>query len=573
MVKARNKGDERPPLIEAAGGDLLMSKQIEPLKEEQLAKLRKLATYDVSTYSEADVRAVIIDPVVEILGYEKEQHFSVNREKHLKVLDADLFVDYELLLWQESFWVIEAKKVKRKKLKFHKNELLQTLAYAAHPAINAALMVLCDGRVFEIYDREQSLTNPIERVEVARLAEDFEKLQRYLAPWQAWFFQKRRVPRFVAKVMNREMTAGRIDDLRSIINRQFDLAQDVARENRRQLLAGKDQDKERRDYFASLELPDLVEHLMFDVRSHGDINTIVKAAVDKGGIYGQQALLRIFDDRPRNINDTFICYSLRVLIEYESRPNKPSWLPHWLLRGAHSPDLEAAIKNLIRMSLTSFSEDKPRQIVLQYSASVRRLAKIILAIVPAANTVGTYNHQQIRHIVDELNDLQMLTSPARESLISLDRMQHLLTNQFVYKHRDARGGFDLAGALTALKDIWTTEKMLLGDGTGYKTALKGRGLDGEVHPTEFNWVAYDNLGHTALCALQDNQKWAHYIQANHRDELLVIARMGSWRAREMLGEGVDLTGLSDQHYADRFFHGALELYQSLRTGYNARSTV
>ncbi|WP_126936553.1 hypothetical protein [Xanthomonas vesicatoria] len=30
-----------------------MSKQIEPLKEEQLAKLRRLATYDVSTYSEA----------------------------------------------------------------------------------------------------------------------------------------------------------------------------------------------------------------------------------------------------------------------------------------------------------------------------------------------------------------------------------------------------------------------------------------------------------------------------------------------------------------------------------------
>ncbi|MFL8014114.1 hypothetical protein, partial [Xanthomonas vasicola] len=85
-----------------------------------------------------------------------------------------------------------------------------------------------------------------------------------------------------------------------------------------------------------------------------------------------------------------------------------------LLRGTQSPDLEAAIKNLIRLSLTSFSEEKPRQIVLQYSASVRRLAKIILAIVPAANTVGTYNHQQIRHIVDELNDLQMLTSPARE---------------------------------------------------------------------------------------------------------------------------------------------------------------
>lgn len=573
MAKKATESDQRPPLLEATDGDLLMSKQIEPLNAEQLARLRKLGSFNVSMFSEADVRAVIIDPVVEILGYEKEHHFSVNREKHLKVLDADLFVDYELLLWQESFWVIEAKKVARAKLKFDKKELLQTLTYAAHPEINAALMVLCDGRVFEIYDRERSLTNPVERVEVAKLAEEFEKLQRYLSPWQAWFYQKSRVPRFVAKVMNSEMTASRVGELRAILNRQLDVAQETARENRRKLLVGKDRQEERRELFNSLELPELVEYFMFDSGSKADIKSLVASVVAKGGFQGQAALHRIFPSRPRNINDSFVCHSLMLLIEYESQLDAPGWLPGWLTEAEGAANLGAAIKNLIRLSLTSFTGDRPRQIVLQYSASVRRLAKIILALVPASNAMGQYSHQQIRHIVDELDDLQIMTTPERENLIALDRIQHWLTHQFVSRYRDDRSAFDVAGALTALKDSWATEKALLGNGTAYRTALKGRGLDDEIHPTEFNWVSYDGLGHYALCVLESSEKWTRYVLESHHDDLLRIAGSGSWRAQKMLGRDGLARTATDQENADRFFDGDIALYQSLHAGYSARSTV
>ncbi len=573
MAKKATKVDLRPPLLDAPDGDLLMSKQVEPLKEEQLARLRKLSSLDVSEYSEADVRAVIIDPVVEILGYEKEQDFSVNREKHLKVLDADLFVDYELLLWQESFWVIEAKKVVRDKLKFDKKELLQTLTYAAHPEINAALMVLCDGRVFEIYDRERSLTSPVERVEVGRLAEEFEKLQRYLSPWQAWFYQKSRVPRFVAKVMNKEMTASRVDDLRAILNRQLDMVKETARENRRKLLAGKDREEQRRALFNSLELPELVEFFMFDKHPRGDVASLVESVVAKGGFQGQAALLRIFPSRPRNINDQFVCHSLRVLLEYESQPDKPSWLPNWLIGAGDAADLDVAIKSLIKLSLTSFSGDRPRQIVLQYSASVRRLAKILLALVPASNAMGQHSHQQIRHIVDELDDLQLLTTPERENLIALDRIQHWLTQQFVSKYRNDRGEFDVAGALIALKDTWAMERTMLGNGTAYKTALKGRRLDDEIHPTESNWVSHDGLGHYALCSLESSEKWTRYALENHYHDLLRIAGSGSRRAQQMLGTEGLVPAASDQENADRFFDGDIAIYQSLHAGYSARATV
>ena len=79
-----------------------------------------------------------------------------------------------MLLCEENFWVIEAKRVKRKKLKFIDKEVLQALQYAAHPDINAALLVLCDGRLFEVYDRDESLATPVARVEVKNLLAEFD---------------------------------------------------------------------------------------------------------------------------------------------------------------------------------------------------------------------------------------------------------------------------------------------------------------------------------------------------------------------------------------------------------------
>src|SRR3546814_6455602 len=88
-----------------------------------------------------------------------------------------MFIDYSMTLWSESFWVIEAKKVKRDELRFTATEIQRVLRYAAHPDINAALLVLCDGRVFEVYDREESLVKPVARVEVQNLADEFHVLQ------------------------------------------------------------------------------------------------------------------------------------------------------------------------------------------------------------------------------------------------------------------------------------------------------------------------------------------------------------------------------------------------------------
>ena len=121
---------------------LRTSKALKPISDAVRSELERIQTLDVSEYSEADVRAEVIDPVVRALGYQKQTLFSVEREKHLKIGDGNAFADYSLTLWEEDFWVIEAKKVKREAPKFIKDEIQQAFVYASHPDINAALMVL-----------------------------------------------------------------------------------------------------------------------------------------------------------------------------------------------------------------------------------------------------------------------------------------------------------------------------------------------------------------------------------------------------------------------------------------------
>src|SRR3546814_13891727 len=99
----------RPPVHQAADiKKLLLHKAVKPPSKEDIDELRRLSTLDVSSYSEAAVRAEIIDPVVRILGSRKETFFSLVREKNPKALSEDMFIAHCLTPWSESFWVIEA---------------------------------------------------------------------------------------------------------------------------------------------------------------------------------------------------------------------------------------------------------------------------------------------------------------------------------------------------------------------------------------------------------------------------------------------------------------------------------
>lgn len=543
-----------------------------------MAELERISKYDVSTYSEEDVRAEIIDPVIRVLGYAKETYFSTQREKHLKVADGDLFIDYRMTLWSQAFWVIEAKKVKRKPLKFTSAELQQALLYAVHPEIDAALVVLCDGRVFEVYDRDESVTQPAARVEVRKLPEQFHVLQALLSPWQAWFFQKRRALKVVSRVLQLEMTPGRIEEFSNAMQRRVQDARANVYDNWRKMKPSTDQGALRRGALEKASVKDIVATEFFSSQTALGVEVVAKSLVDKAKPGAFELMYAMFPDYPKNLNDHYLAQALRTLIEFEKSGREASWMPSWL--GAQQPgaNLKVPIKKLVALSLTAFEAAPEFRTVLQFAACARRLSKISMALIPRLAQLGHLRHQQVRHFFDEFEYAQFLSTPEGHNLQQLDVHAYLLTERFVHGCVGAqqfRGRFNLNRAHTLLKDSWNTERLLIGDGADYWKSLDGRGFGGEIHPTENSWVDYDSLGHIVLCVLKDIPDWRDYALTNHNDDLQRIAACGSWAAREILGIAQDaqLPRLPDIESAKRFFDGDVALFKALRDAYWNRQSM
>lgn len=551
---------------------LLHTKALPPLSAEQATELERISKYDVSAYSEADVRAEIIDPVIRILGYAKESYFSTQREKHLKVADGDLFIDYRMTLWSEAFWIIEAKKVKRKSLKFTSDELQQALLYAVHPEIDAALVVLCDGRVFEVYDRDESVTQPAARVEVKKLPEQFHLLQALLGPWQAWFFQKRRALRVASRVLQLEMTPGRIDEFWDAMQRRVLDARTKVYENRRMAKPSSDEDEKWRREIEKASIKDIVATEFLWSQTAPGLRFIAKCLVDKAQPGAFDLMHSMFPDHPRNLNDDYVALALRTLIDFGNSGHEASWMPSWLGTQRPGANLEKPIKNLIALSLTTFLAAPEFRAVLQFAACMRRLSKVLTTLIPISTQIGRIRHLHVRQFVDEFDFAQLLSTPEHHNLRQIHVLAYALTEQFVQKCTDKlqlRGGFSLTRAHALLKESWNAERLLLGDGSEYWRSLEGLGLAGEIHPTEHNWVDYDSLGHIVLCVLKDIPDWREYALANHSDDVRRIAASGSWAAREILGIAEDerLPPLQDTESAKTFFDGDVTLFRALRDAY------
>jgi hypothetical protein len=154
----------RPPDITA----LLVSKQLEPLSPDKIEILRHVQDYPgVAAFNEAEVRSYIIDPILRVLGYDKGTDFSTSLENHLLFLGQKRRSDYHVHLWEENFWLLEAKKPQIGIAAFGYDDFSQALEYSVHPSVNAALIVLCDGLKLEIFDREANVESPILQVDMA----------------------------------------------------------------------------------------------------------------------------------------------------------------------------------------------------------------------------------------------------------------------------------------------------------------------------------------------------------------------------------------------------------------------
>lgn len=547
---------------------LLTYKQLEPLAQEQVNRLQKVQGMDVTGFTEADVRAVIIDPIVEALGYEKGTFSSVDREKHIRFRGKKhRYIDYTCTLWTENFWLIEAKKPLQGKDEFGYEELSQATEYSIHPEINASIIALCDGIKFELYDRESSLEEPVLSFLISNLLNNFDDLRALLSPIQIWFFYKRRVIKAIEKAFQHEVNINRVDEFKYLIESSLNGKRNEVLKNFQNLQFDHIGDDINRINSVSWNEIIDIDFFYADTVQNTQlkIEKLVEECLSSSSF---SVAYKLFPDHPRDVNDLFYMNALKFMLEAEKNGVKFGWLPTWLAPTGNKENSRDVIKRLISLCLSYFEQQEDIKTVLLVAATFRRILKLLSIVEPSQQQRAQLGHLFTRFTSPELSWGQIVSSAERNLVLELDRNTIIASSAFVLELTDkTNGGFKIQLAKQNLKMLWNVEINLLESVKNRKELLDELG-DGELHPTEAACTVYDNLGHSCLCILTKSKEWKRYILENHIDDIKTLNTLGSWAAKQLLEEaGFKGDDKIDVDFSNRFFFGEREVAKAIRVGY------
>lgn len=550
---------------------LLLSKKSDPLPAEGIQVLQHIQDYpNIEMFNEAEVRSYIIDPMLRVLGYDKGTHFSTNLETSLTFLGKKRRSDYQVHLWQENFWLLEAKKPQVGTASFSYEDFSQALEYSVHPSVNAAVIVLCDGLKLEIFDREVNVDSPIVHVEIRNLVADFDKIRVILEPMQVWFFQKRRVVRLLDRVFDKEFVMDRIDEFSDLLQRRLRGKRNAVVENFRKMV--KPDSEAQRERAASAPLSQLAElYMMFEFPVPIE-NAVNRRLVELSLPRSFDVMNRLLPDYPRPVNDAFMSQTAAYLVGLTEKRESVEWLPAWLARGRQGGGmLERAAKYFLDQCLTYFKDYEPYRVVLLAACAVRRIAKINVISSNPIQKLGADLHALARFTLPEISWAQAVASPEGQLIALMDAQASAALEDFVQKNKTENGDFQTESAKLQLRRYWDLEKRLLSALPNYGALLKERSL-GDMRMTEWSSVTYDNLGHSTIVRLHRFPTWKDYLVRERRDLVEQVASTASWAAKGLLGLQAkdEFREMTDQQLADRFFLGDLETFRAVRTGYRGK---
>lgn len=547
---------------------LLLEKALEPLLASELEELKRIEKLAVNGFTEADVRAEIIDPIVRILGYRKGLAYSVDREKHLRFLGkTSRYIDYNLTLWEKNFWLIEAKKPISAKSEFGYDELSQAVEYATHPEIDAALVVLCDGIKLEVFDREQNVEEPLLRFVLSEISNHIEDLRKLLCPVQIWFFYRRRVIKAIDRAFEREGNQNRVNEFKQIVETRLNEKRAQILENFRNMNLLKD--NSYHDHLSVASIDEIIDIHFFIPQPRQSIAAMTSnllADCKKRSSF--HTIYKMFPDGPRDVNESFYMHALDFLINFDADKLQANWYPSWLV-GEERSSTQRAIQQLVQYCLTHFIDDEPRKTVLLAANSYRRIYKILAVLLPHQKNIAEAQHLLTRYAYPEFSWEQILSSRERNIVIGFDNLSLQATTRFVQKHSKENLKFNLNLAKQELATMWKFESSILDNTPNYIQLVRECDF-GEIHPTEASGVVYDDLGHSCLCIVKEYPDWRDYVMQKHHIEVEALAGIGSWAARELLGEDIRESSkypIPDQLLADRFFFGDLNLFKKIANSY------
>ena len=413
-----------------------------------------------------------------------------------------------------------------------------------------------------------NVVEPIIRSERAKWIRDFDKIRLLLEPWQVWFFQKRRIVRLIDKVFDNEFNLDRLEEFKNVVAGRLEAKRQTVLKN---FQSSPKPDGEIAAHIASAPLDEVVEVHMFLSQDRQASDALIETLVSRSRTGSFRVLSKIFPDHPRAANDHYFAKALRYLIALGQHRETVEWLPAWLSGERQSQvHLEEPTRRLLRLCLTNFEGDEARRVVMLASAAIRRVIKMLLLTNESSWRTAEAMHFLHRYQTRELSWSQFGASPEGQLLGTLNTAARGALIRYIESCRNDRGSLNLEVAKLNIRDIWKIEAGLLNSHQNYAALLRERSL-GEMYPTEHCAVTHDYLGHVTLC-FPMAARWRDYIVESHQPELELLARMGSWSAKELMGYDVkqELPGLSDEVLADRFFLGDKATLIAVRDGYRWR---
>ena len=136
-------------------------------------------------FNEADVRAVIIDPILKELGF---KHENILREKQLKSpflktgskkRHVSLIPDYILKVGSSFALVLDAKSPRQKII--NDDNVEQVYSYATHPEIRSYYFALCNGIEFACY-RTTDTAEPVLYFQINEIDKYWQLLLKTISP-------------------------------------------------------------------------------------------------------------------------------------------------------------------------------------------------------------------------------------------------------------------------------------------------------------------------------------------------------------------------------------------------------
>jgi len=155
------------------------------IKESLFGKLDFDELSSNKDFNEADVRAVIIDPILKELGFTYQ---TILREKPLKSpflrtgskkRQVNLIPDYVLKVENGFAWVLDAKAPTQKIV--NDDNVEQVYSYATHPEIRSNYFALCNGLEFACF-RTTETDKPVIYFRINEINNYWQTLQKTLSP-------------------------------------------------------------------------------------------------------------------------------------------------------------------------------------------------------------------------------------------------------------------------------------------------------------------------------------------------------------------------------------------------------